>query len=215
MRLRAWLEIPDFLALALLCALVSNALAGPARRLSWFPRAIAAPVPASASATVTNSATTTNSATVTPTNKTAAPPTPPKATPTRPDPNLELLARFPALSDRAQADITGDDAAWLQAHRALFVDARRSAVFAQGHIQGARNLSAWEDGLAEKVEQLALFTPDLKLPVVVYCTGGDCHDSHLVAQKLWLAGFRNLLIYVDGFPDWERRALPVAKGEAP
>ena len=88
-------------------------------------------------------------------------------------------------------------------------------MYLEGHIPGAKSLSAWEDGLSEKVDQLSLFTADLKLPVVIYCSGGDCHDSHLVAQKLWLAGFRNLRIYTDGYPDWEAQKLPVAKGERP
>ena len=126
-----------------------------------------------------------------------------------------MAARFPPLVTEPQADISGDEAAWLHTHGALFVDARRSAQYQQGHVPGAKSISAWEDGLADKVDQLSLFTADLKAPVVVYCSGGDCHDSHLVAQKLWLAGFRNLRIYVDGFPDWQGRGLAVSVGAKP
>lgn len=125
------------------------------------------------------------------------------------------MARFPALVQEAQGAITGEEAAWLHAHGAVFLDARRTAMYQQGHIPGAKSFSAWEDGLAEKVDQLSLFTADLKLPIVIYCSGGDCHDSHLVAQKLWLAGFRNLRIYTDGYPDWEARKRPVASGSKP
>lgn len=125
------------------------------------------------------------------------------------------MSRFPFLVKEAEAGIGSDEAAWLHAHGALFVDARRTAMYVDGHIPGAKSCSAWEDGLPEKVDQLALFTTDLKLPMVVYCSGGDCHDSHLVGQKLWLAGFRNIRIYTDGFPDWEARKRPVAKGERP
>lgn len=125
------------------------------------------------------------------------------------------MARFPPLVKEAQAAIRGDEAAWLHAQGALFLDARRTAMYTEGHIPGAKIFPAWEDGLPEKVDQLSLFTADLKLPVVIYCSGGDCHDSHLVAQKLWLAGFRNLRIYTDGYPDWEARKLPVTKGDKP
>jgi rhodanese-related sulfurtransferase len=145
-----------------------------------------------------------------PITKIAAPVSPPS-----PDPKAELLTRFPPLVNEAQAAIRGDEAQWLHAHGALFLDARRTALYMDGHIPSAKNFSAWEDGLPEKVDQLSLFTADLKLPVVIYCSGGDCHDSHLVAQKLWLAGFRNLRIYTDGYPDWEARKLAVIKGEKP
>lgn len=132
-----------------------------------------------------------------------------------PDPKFEMMARFPPLVNEAQAPIRGDEAVWLHSHGAVFLDARRTAMYVEGHIPGAKSFSAWEDGLQEKVDQLSLITADLKLPIVLYCSGGDCHDSHLVAQKLWLAGFRNLRIYTDGYPDWEARKRPVAKGEKP
>ncbi|MDE3244710.1 MAG: rhodanese-like domain-containing protein [Acidobacteriota bacterium] len=214
------MEIPAYLALALVCAWCANVLAGPTRRLSWrlkeparplastLPTRLAAapppPAPAASPKLVVKAdASAPRSMTITPV------PAPP------PDPKAELMARFPALVQEAQGAITGEEAAWLHAHGAVFLDARRTAMYEQGHIPGARSFSAWEDGLAEKVDQLALFTADLKLPIVVYCSGGDCHDSHLVAQKLWLAGFRNLRIYTDGYPDWEARKQPVASGSKP
>lgn len=221
MRLRAWMEIPAYVALALVCAWCANALAGPRRRLSWglkeptrpvasllpalpAPPSIPAPAPAAALKPAGKAdASAPRLKTVTPV------PAPP------PDPKAELMARFPPLVQEAQGAITGEEAAWLHAHGAVFLDARRTAMYEQGHILGAKSFSAWEDGLAEKVDQLSLFTADLKLPLVIYCSGGDCHDSHLVAQKLWLAGFRNVRIYTDGFPDWEARKKPVAIGGKP
>jgi len=123
-----------------------------------------------------------------------------------------LLARFPPLQGQAYADISGDETRWLQLHGALILDARRSDVYAAGHLPGALSLPVWEDGLAAKV---AALKADPLLPVVVYCAGGDCEDSHLLAQKLWLAGYRNLRIYAGGFPDWETRGWPTHHGEAP
>ncbi len=223
MRIQPWMEIPAYVALALVCAWCANALAGPTRRLSWRLKEPARPVasmlpalPAAASPPLLAPA---PSASPKPMGKVdpSAPrsktitlvPAPP------PDLKAELMARFPPLVQEAQGAITGEEAAWLHAHGAVFLDARRTALYEQGHIPGARSFSAWEDGLAEKVDQLSLFTADLKLPIVVYCSGGDCHDSYLVAQKLWLAGFRNLRIYTDGFPDWEARKGPVATGGKP
>ena len=56
---------------------------------------------------------------------------------------------------------------------------------------------------------------DQSQPVVVYCSGGDCEDSHTLAQKLYFVGFDNVLVYKDGFPDWQKRNLPIHTGAAP
>ncbi len=223
MRLRPWLEVPSYLVAALLCAWFSNTFAGPTRRLSWWPKESVRPAASStqipSAASPLHSSAPSVATPALPLPKTVRPAAEskveaPRAAPA-PDPKTDWWTRFPPLVNETQADIRGDEAAWLHAHGARFVDARRTSIYTLGHISGAKNLPAWEDGLPEKVDQLTLFTADLKVPVVVYCSGGDCHDSHLVAQKLWLAGFRNLRIYVDGFPDWEARKLPVTQGEKP
>ena len=36
----------------------------------------------------------------------------------------------------------------------------------------------------------------------------------MLSQKLHGYGFNNALVYTDGFPDWEKRGLPVEKGAA-
>lgn len=132
-----------------------------------------------------------------------------------PEPSPELLARFPPLPDRPESDLDGEDVLWLHSHGALFLDARRTLAFTQGHIAGASSVSVWENGLDAKVDQLAALAPNLQAPVVIYCSGSGCTDSHALAQKLWLAGFRNLRIYSGGFPEWEARGWPITKGEQP
>lgn len=132
-----------------------------------------------------------------------------------PDPSPDLLTRFPPLADRPESDIDAEAAHWLQSHGALFLDARRTQAYTLGHIAGAMGLSVWEGGLDAKVEQLAALAPDLKAPVVIYCSGGGCTDSHILAQKLWVVGFKNLRIYTGGFPEWEARAWPIHRGAQP
>ena len=214
-RWRPWLEIPGLLLAAFACAWTSNRFAGPTRRLSWRPEPpapivapVAAPVPA-------------------PPTAVPAPPPEPFHTPTsRPKAEAKptaasawdpagLLARFPPLQGQAYAEITSDEARWLQVHGAVFADARRSDVYAEGHIPGALSLSVWEDGLADKVAQLGRASMGPDLPLVVYCAGGDCEDSKLLAQKLWMAGYRNLRIYGGGYPDWVAQGWPATKGSAP
>ncbi|MBS1767734.1 MAG: rhodanese-like domain-containing protein [Acidobacteria bacterium] len=205
---KPWIEVPAFLAAALACAGISNHLAGPTRRLAWkVEKPALVPPPATAPVPV---------ATVPPTpgpRPSPAKPKPAKAASVVPawDP-ADLLARFPPLSGQAFAEVSSDDARWLQLHGALTLDVRRTAMFAEGHLPGAKSLPVWEDGLAPKI---AALKGDPLLPTLVYCAGGDCQDSHLLAQKLWLAGYRNLRIYTGGYPDWVGRGWPVAKGETP
>ena len=127
-------------------------------------------------------------------------------------PPAELLGRFPAHG-QPFVEITGEAAAWLHARGVLFLDARRSKDFAQGHVSEARSFPVWEaEVVKERVEGLVAEGRDLSLPVVLYCSGGDCEDSHMLAQTLFGAGFENLLVYRDGFPDWIKRGGAVRTG---
>ncbi len=94
-----------------------------------------------------------------------------------------------------------------------FLDARRSADFEAEHIQGAYTLPVWETNLDEHLiqfEAVASVAPES--PVVIYCGGGGCDDSHLLANRLRRMGYRRLWIYTDGFPDWKAHNRPLAKG---
>ena len=97
----------------------------------------------------------------------------------------------------------------------LFLDARRTSAYEDGHIAGARSFSVWESDVDDKV--IKLFDergePEQQLqPIVLYCSGGACEDSHMLAQKLWGLQFNNVLVYKDGFPDWQKRGGAVRTG---
>ncbi len=98
--------------------------------------------------------------------------------------------------------------------RALVLDARPSLFFEQGHVPGAFNLSRQD--FARDYRRLS---PTLKAavdrPIVVYCSGGDCHDSHLVANALLTLGFSNVSIFTGGWEVWSAAGLPAATGSAP
>ena len=51
-----------------------------------------------------------------------------------------------------------------------------------------------------------------KQGMVIYCDGGDCADSRLLADRLIPLGYRNLRLYMAGYPDWTRQGRPVRKG---
>lgn len=133
-------------------------------------------------------------------------------------PAVDPLTRFKPHPDKASIEISGADAALLHARGVLFLDARRTSVFEEGHIAGARSFSVWEADIDDKVN--ALFgersaPEDQDRPIVIYCSGGACEDSHMLAEKLWGIQFNNVYVYKDGYPDWLKRGGATRKGAQP
>jgi rhodanese-related sulfurtransferase len=144
---------------------------------------------------------------------TATAPTPHTPTPT-PTPTTE----FNPHPDKPYIEIAYADVKALHAKNVLFLDARRTSVYEQGHIPGARTFSVWESDIDDKVRKLFDERSDPRdqaLPIVIYCSGGDCEDSHMLAQKLWGIQFNNVYVYKDGFPDWQKHDAPVHTGANP
>jgi len=226
-------EAATLVAAAALCALVANTLARSERRLplvGTYPNALkvpemkAEPTPVAAPA---DSGAQAPSEVPSKVNGAAAKaPAPlataaiPKATAAAPAAaKLPLeespLSRFPPHPDKPYVEISGDDAAWLVARGVLVVDARRKKDYEQGHVAGARNISPWEGDADAKITALVNEGRDGAIPVVVYCSGGDCEDSHMLATRIYGGGFNNLLVYRDGWPDWVKRGGKSATGPEP
>ena len=88
----------------------------------------------------------------------------------------------------------------------LFVDARSSENYHDGHIQGAISLPVGQ--FDERIESfLNRYSPDQ--PIITYCSGRTCEDSHNLAQFLTDAGYTNVQIFIDGFPGWEGEGHPI------
>jgi len=178
-------ELASIVALAALCAVVSNGVARRERRLAWLgkppsarsadapPKAVREPAPAPAGA----------------------------------------LSGFAPHPDRPFVEVSPEEAKSLFDRGALFLDARRTDAYREGHIRGAQSVAVWESDADDKVKALVESGRDTKAPIVAYCSGGDCEDSHELAQKLWGVTFDNVYVYRDGFPDWRKRGWPVAAGE--
>jgi rhodanese-related sulfurtransferase len=181
-------EAAAIIGVAAVCAAVSNSVASPQRRLAWvgsYPDALKVPPPG-----------------VSPVPAIVAPPAP-----------AAHARDYPPHPDRPWVSISGDEALALHGRGIPFLDARRTSVYVAGHIAGARSLPIWESTVDEGIKRLFDEGYDVNAPLVVYCSGGDCEDSHMLSQKLHGYGFNNALVYADGFPDWEKRGLPVEKGE--
>ncbi len=96
---------------------------------------------------------------------------------------------------------------------ALILDARPAVFFERGHVPGALNLS--RDDFANDYRHLAstLKAAQAK-PIIVYCSGGACHDSRLVANALLSLGFSDVSIYTGGWEEWTATHLAQATGKA-
>ena len=88
----------------------------------------------------------------------------------------------------------------------LFVDARSQNQYGNGHIPGAVSLPVGQ--FEERIESfLNRYPPEQ--PIVTYCSGRTCEDSHDLAQFLSDVGFNNVRIFIDGFPGWEAEGYPI------
>ena len=95
---------------------------------------------------------------------------------------------------------------------AQFADARRLADYEESHIPGAVHLpfSAFGSGYPKVLDELI---PEV--PTVVYCEGGDCESSQLVAQQLLMLGFSEIKLIGIGFPGWIEAGYPTREGAEP
>jgi rhodanese-related sulfurtransferase len=102
----------------------------------------------------------------------------------------------------------------LAAKNTLIFDARPSSFFAQGHVPGALNLA--RDDFAHDYRQLGSVLKEAQdKPIIVYCGGGDCHDSRLVANALLTLGYGDVSVFTGGWQEWSAEKLPVATGNGP
>jgi rhodanese-related sulfurtransferase len=206
-------------------AVVANAMAGRERRLllpGFYPNALKVPqrpvavqVPPPAPPPVT-----TTTVEPAPVVRQPEPKVEPAVEPkVEPKPReVPVLERFAPHPDRAYVEIAYPDVRWLYDRGALFLDARRTSVFEEGHITGARPYSVWESDIDDKVTGLFNERPDPEeqnQPIVIYCSGGACEDSHMLAEKLWGIQFNNVYVYKDGYPDWVKRGGPTRRGSTP
>jgi len=204
MRQRAWTKIFILILLAVVCAGVSNLAAPRERKLPWvgsYSRAQEISSPSAAKGVP----------------ETPVPAPVPMATPgaAAGAASVPAAGSFAPHPDRASVEISTDEAESLFRQGRLFLDARRTTVYADGHIAGARSFPVWESDIADRVKAFYEEGLDQNAPVVIYCSGGDCEDSHMLAEKLYMVGFNALFVYKDGFPGWQKRGHPITRGPKP
>ena len=88
----------------------------------------------------------------------------------------------------------------------LFVDARSSDAYREGHVKGALSLPLAEfDAMVEYL--LNNYPPHRS--IITYCSGRTCEDSHWLAQMLIDLGYENVSVMIDGFSGWKENGYPV------
>lgn len=220
---RHFIEAATLIGAAVLCALAANAMAGRDRKVALvgnYPNATKVPVaitaPPPPPVVIPTTTTTTTNIAPTTTTKPSKPVTQqPKKTAAA---VVVQAEQFPPHPDKPYIEIAYDAVKQLHDKGALFLDARRTSVYEQGHITGARPFSVWEADIDDKVNKLFEERGDPRQqaePIVVYCSGGDCEDSHMLAQKLWGIQYNNVYVYKDGFPDWQKHGAPAHTGATP
>jgi rhodanese-related sulfurtransferase len=96
-------------------------------------------------------------------------------------------------------------AALFEKDAAVFLDARSSAEYDQGHIQGAVNLP-WHD--VDNYFETVIMTLDPEATVITYCDGETCSLSHDLALFLKDLGFTRVKVLVNGWTLWKEHRLP-------
>ena len=111
----------------------------------------------------------------------------------------------PLLAGAAQGGISAAEAVQLMnREKAVVVDVREQAEFAEGHLVGARNIP-----LAEIEARLPATVKNKALPVILVCKSGARSASALAtAKKL---GYAQAASLAGGILAWQAAKLPVEK----
>ena len=122
------------------------------------------------------------------------------------------LTVIPFVSMSAESDFktisTGQLKAMIDDKNAFtLIDARTKDEYQEAHIVTAISIPE-----KEFEKSISLMPSDKSSLLVFYCNGVKCGKSKKVAAKANAAGYKNILIYKDGFPGWEEKNLPIVAG---
>jgi rhodanese-related sulfurtransferase len=130
------------------------------------------------------------------------------STPTPPTNYAKFV--FTKEADLQPGQITVEQAKSLFDEQAFFIDARKPEPYQLGHVKGAYRMAEADFQFGDP-KMLALIPRDSTL--VVYCSGGHCDESELVARLLTNSGYKKVYVLRDGFPGWDAMGYPSEKGE--
>ncbi len=91
-----------------------------------------------------------------------------------------------------------------QSNDAVFVDARSTGSFHQGHIPGAINVP-----INRVVQYLHLLPTDKKTLLITYCGSITCPNAYQLMNVLNEKGYQNVKFFPRGLRDWQVLGYPL------
>jgi rhodanese-related sulfurtransferase len=139
----------------------------------------------------------------------AAAPAPPAGASVAPETRPSVPLPFIPTTDQPIQVELSTAKRFFDARGALFLDARDPAEFEEGHIPGAVRLTNAEaQNDPGRVKAL-----DVRgRPIIAYCEGGACEASLELARTLIEAGYRKVLVFTGGYPEWSAAGYAVERG---
>jgi rhodanese-related sulfurtransferase len=89
-----------------------------------------------------------------------------------------------------------------QAVPPVLVDALGERYFAADHLPGAINVPHTASD-----EILHARLPDRDAEIVTYCANPACQNSHVLAHRLQVLGYRNVAVFPGGKKEWQEAGL--------
>ncbi|MCG8566083.1 MAG: rhodanese-like domain-containing protein [Desulfobacterales bacterium] len=88
----------------------------------------------------------------------------------------------------------------------LLIDVRLKDIYDQGHLPGALSfpLAEFDDNMGDFIKVASKDSP-----ILLYCSGFTCSDSHTFAKRLREMGFTGVKVYGGGFEEWEEMGFDV------
>jgi rhodanese-related sulfurtransferase len=115
-------------------------------------------------------------------------------------------AKNDAVTDDLEIDDVKNARQIFNSGATLFVDARTRESYEEGHIPRAVSFPVGEFDMHIEAF-MNRHSPEQ--PIVTYCSGRTCEDSHELAQLFLASGFVNVRVFIDGFPGWEAEGYPI------
>jgi rhodanese-related sulfurtransferase len=119
---------------------------------------------------------------------------------------IRANAKTEQIFDQLEIDDIRQAKRIFDAQGAVFVDARPMAEYREGHVKNAIAFPLGE--FEQRIEAfLDKIPPDR--PIITYCSGRMCTDSHHLAQMLMDMGYQHVSIMIDGYPGWQEEGYPI------
>ncbi|HGY10892.1 MAG TPA: rhodanese-like domain-containing protein [Desulfobacterales bacterium] len=98
----------------------------------------------------------------------------------------------------------------IQKKERIILDVRPREVYEEGHLPGALSFPWMEfDRVIDKLLEIT----DRQSPILVYCSGFECMDSHHFATNLKNMRFTDIKVYPGGFRQWQEVGYAMVKNE--